>query len=207
MPWRHAPLSVIVSAPLWCGRFRRATGRSWVCYHLQASGTWCQQYQQERRNGGTADALAAWPPASFHPPRRADGGVCAMLKFSRLFFSKFRRRSVPSGRLPKEPESQSQVGWRRSSTGPTVSRTGFIAVRSLGALQQRFTAGCRMRQAWMSFLQDQGAHSPQCAECAQDPAGSSPLRDVLGRRGRPKRRRHQRTPAAIPMWDNHDRIG
>lgn len=38
----------------------------------------------------------------------------------------------------------------------------------------------------MSFLQDQGAHSPQCADCAQDPAGSSPLRDGLGTRGRSK---------------------
>jgi hypothetical protein len=169
MPWRHAPLSVIVSAPLWCGRFLRATGRSWVCYHLQASGTvvpavQCQQERAQRRDGGRTRGLAA---SLLHPPRRADGGVCAMLKFSRLLFSKFRLRSVPSGHLPKELES-ARMEAIKHWPGP-VSRTGFIAVRSLGALQQRFTAGCRMRQAWMSFLQDQGAHSPQCAECEQDP--------------------------------------
>lgn len=152
-------------------------------------GAHCQQWcQQERRNGGTADALEAvrQPPTILLAGLMRVWCVCHAEVFSRLFFSKFRPSSlICAVAYPKSPSQPGRMESIKHRPEP-VSRTGFIAVRSLGALQQRFTAGCRMRQAWMSFLQDQGARSPQCADCAQDPAGSSPLRDVLGTRGRPK---------------------
>ena len=152
------------------GRFGLATGRSRVCHHLQASGTMVPAVSTRaaQRRERTQSRLAAnsCSPGSrffFFPAVR--------------FFIDFHRRSVEVA-CPV-CRSWDGVASRAIKHQDPVSRTGFIAVRSLGALQQQFTASCRIRQAWMSFLQDQGAHSSQC-ECTL-------IVESLGRRGRPEK--------------------
>lgn len=87
-------------------------------------GAHCQQCQQERRNGGTADALepVRQPPFILFAGLM---GVCVPASHAEVLSSVLQQvpsSSLSIGAVACPAESQSQIGRSRSSTGPALCR-------------------------------------------------------------------------------------
>lgn len=175
-------------------------------------GPWCplpavvSTRAAQRRDGGRTRGR---PPASNHPSRRADAGVVCVP--CRSFFSSVLQQ-VPSvvvdrcSCLPKEPEPARSDGVDQAQARTCVE--DWLHRRPISRCLAAAIHRWMPDEAGMDVV-SAGPGRPQ-STVRRLCAGSGRLFASEGRpwhQGPPQRRRHQRTPAAIPMWDGHDRIG